>query len=401
MNRKHTVMVLALVLLLMGGAGAAAAVYLRADRQKPELTLRSDVVTEFGQSLSMYELIDWVDDESSFTLSVSCPQGTLTPDGKGVSFPGVGSYQVELTARDEHGNSATETTVVEVVDTTPPELKAEEFTVYVGKDLEYQTHVSATDAADGDLTAAVQCSALQVDLHRPGRYPVSYTVTDRSGNTASLTSYVTVIYPPAKKIRLSQTELWLAGNEYAQLKVKVKPSDWHGTVEWESSRPEVAQVSDGLVVWTGEGECVITARAGKKKASCTVHCEPPVATEVRLDQHKLKLEENGTASLIARVLPSNWSGAVTWWSSNPAVAVVDEFGTVTWVGGGTCTITASVGELSDECQIECRNSSIQSFWESLFGPNDNEQQNQEQHGAHEQQNEEQQDVRHHKENRAG
>lgn len=369
MNRKNTMVILLLLLLLMGGAGAAAAVYLRADRREPELTLRTDVVAEFGQSLSMYELIDRVDDESSFTLSVSCPQGTLTPDGKGVDLPAVGSYQVEVTARDEHGNAATETTVVQVVDTTPPVLKAEEFTVYVGKELNYQKHVSAKDAADGDLTGAVQCSAPKADLNTPGRYLVSYSVTDRSGNTATATGYITVTYPPAKKITLSETEIWLAGNEYEQLTARVKPSDWHGTVEWESSQPDVAQVSDGLVVWTGEGECVITARAGRKKARCTVHCEPPAATEVRLDEHRLRLEENGNASLIAQVLPSNWSGTVEWWSSDPTVATVDEYGTVTWVGSGTCTITAAVGEVSDECQVECGQSSIQSFWHDLFGLN--------------------------------
>lgn len=372
MNRKNTIVLLLLLLLLMGGAGAAAAVYLSADRQEPELVLRTDVVAEFGQSLSMYELIDRVDDESRFTLSVHCVQGTLTPDGKGITFPALGSYQVMVTARDEHGNAVSETTVVQVVDTTPPELKAEEFTVYVGKDLNYRAHVSASDAADGDLTDAVQCSASQVDLNTPGRCPVSYSVTDRSGNTATLTSYVTVTYPPAKTISLSETEIWMAGNEYQQLKARVKPSDWHGVVEWESSRPEVAKVSDGLVVWAGEGECVITARAGKKKASCKVHCEPPVATEVRLNQHKLKLEENGTASLTARVLPSNWSGAVAWWSSDPAVATVDENGTVTWVSGGSCTITAAVGELSDECQVTCKRRRIQTFWEDLLGLNSQE-----------------------------
>ncbi len=374
MGKKNTILVLLLILLLMGGVGAAAAIYLKTDRQAPELTLRTDVTVEFGQPLSMYELIDRVNDESSFTLSVSVPQGSVSADGKSIEFPSVGSFQAELTAADEHGNAVTQSTAVEVVDTTPPVIQAEEFTVYVDKDLSYQGHVTATDAADGDLTQSINCSAGKVKLSEPGRYPITYSVTDRSGNSATLTSYVTVMYPPAKKISLSEKEVWLAGNEYIQLKAKVKPDDWHGEVEWSSSNPEVAEVSDGLVVWKSEGKCVITARAGQQEAQCSVHCESPRATEVRLNKHSLKLAAEESFTLTAQVLPSNWTGGIEWWSSDPAVAQVDENGTVTWVGGGSCTITASAGECSAECQVKCKNSPLQDFWENLLHPTDEEDQ---------------------------
>lgn len=372
MTQKKTVIILLLVLLLMGGVGAASVWYLGMDRREPELTLRTDVVSEYGQALSMYELIDRVDDESSFSLSVNCPQGSLSADGKSIEFPGLGSFQVEMTARDEHGNAVTQSTVVSVVDTTPPELKAEEFTVYVGKELKYQEHVTAQDAADGDLSASVRCSTANVNINEPGRYPINYSVTDSSGNTASLTSYVTVSYPPAKKITLNQSEVWLAGNEYVQLKAKVKPSDWHGQVEWKSSHPQVAEVSDGLVVWKSVGECVITATAGKKEATCTIHCESPKATEVRLNRHHLELAENEKAKLTARVLPSNWTGTVEWSSSDPAVAKVDQEGNVTWVGGGTCTITATADECAGECKVTCKRRTISDIITDLFGLNEDD-----------------------------
>lgn len=367
MEKRKATLVLLLILLLMGCAGAAAAMYLKTDRREPELTLRADVSVEYGEPLSMYELIDRVDDESAFTLYVHAPQGTVSGDGKSVSFPALGTYQVEMTALDEHGNSATESTSVEVVDTTPPELQAEEFGVYVGKELDYQSHVTAVDVADGDLTKAVKCAAGKVNLNEPGRYPISYTVSDRSGNTAAVKSYVTVSYPPAKKISLSEEEVWLAGNEYIQLKAKVKPSDWHGKVQWESSQPEVAEVSDGLVVWKGEGECVITATAGEQQAQCRIHCEPPRATEVRLSAHRLKLKQNESYQLTAQVLPSNWSGTVEWWSSDPTVATVDETGTVLWVGSGSCTIGATADECYDECTVKCERGTVQGLLEDLLG----------------------------------
>lgn len=367
MKKRRTLAIMAVILLLFCGIGAAAALYFKADREPPVLTLRTGVTWEYGQPLSMYELVDRVKDDSRFTLSVSAPQGTLTEDKKSVQFPALGTYQVVVTARDEHGHESSEVTLVEVVDTTPPVISAEEFTVFVGKDLNYQEHVSAEDLADGDLTKSIQCNAAKVSLKEPGRYPITYTVTDRSGNTAALTSYVNVIYPPASKITLSEQEIWLAGNEYDQLKAKVKPSGWHGVVEWTSSDSAVAEVSDGLVVWKGVGECVITARAGEKEATCTVHCEPPRATAIWLNRHSLTLDDNESETLTAQVLPSNWQGTVQWSCSDPAVATVNENGVVTRTGGGTCTITAVADDFSDSCEVTCKSHPVQDFLDDLFG----------------------------------
>ena len=50
---------------------------------------------------------------------------------------------------------------------------------------------TATDNVDGDMTAAVQVSG-QVDVYRPGLYPITYTVTDSWGNTTTVQRDVTV-----------------------------------------------------------------------------------------------------------------------------------------------------------------------------------------------------------------
>ena len=367
MEKKKTIRIMAAVLMLLCCFGVAAALYLHSDHQAPELKLLDSLEVEYGHPVSMYELVDRVDDDSKFSLSVASDQGTLTEDRKSLVFPGVGSYPVQVTAKDAHGNKATETIVVQVVDTTPPELTAEEFKVYVGKELKYQEHVTAVDAVDGDLSGSIKFGAGKVDLNKPGRYRVTYSVKDKAGNSASISSYVEVEYPPAKKIKLSREELWLAGNEYEQLKAKVSPEDWHGEVEWSSSDPDVATVSDGLVVWTGSGECVITAKAGKKKAECVVHCEGTSASDVWLSQHTLNLGEKETFQLTAEVLPSNWNGSVTWESSNPLVADVDETGLVTWINGGECTITVYADGCSDSCQVNCKAITIHDILDDLFG----------------------------------
>lgn len=51
---------------------------------------------------------------------------------------------------------------------------------------------TATDNVDGDVTEAVQVSG-QVDVYRPGVYPITYTVADQWGNTSSVTRNVQVV----------------------------------------------------------------------------------------------------------------------------------------------------------------------------------------------------------------
>ena len=52
--------------------------------------------------------------------------------------------------------------------------------------------VSAQDAEDGDLSAAIEVVQNTVDLAKPGIYKVTYKVTDRAGAFATKTFTVTV-----------------------------------------------------------------------------------------------------------------------------------------------------------------------------------------------------------------
>ena len=64
-------------------------------------------------------------------------------------------------------------------------------------------------------------------------------------------------------------------------------------------------------------------------------------TGVTLDKTTLALVNGNSGTLTATVEPSEASQSVTWASSNTAVATVDENGTVTAVGAGEATITAT------------------------------------------------------------
>ena len=80
--------------------------------------------------------------------------------------------------------------------------------------------------------------------------------------------------------------------------------------------------------------------------------EPIVISELVLDKAELELNEGETAVLVATVIPSDTDEdkTVTWSSSNPAVATVED-GIVEAVAKGTAIITAEVGELGATCVV--------------------------------------------------
>ncbi len=82
---------------------------------------------------------------------------------------------------------------------------------------------------------------------------------------------------------------------------------------------------------------------------------PPSADPVRsvtLNKSSLQLLAGGEETLTAQVdAVADADRTVTWTSSDPSVAAVDQNGTVTAVGGGSAVITAAAGNKSAECSV--------------------------------------------------
>ncbi len=317
----------------------------------PVLECVTSAEVECGETLSVYSLVHSVTGNGTVTLALS--GGETAEDGKSTVFSDANTYLVTVTATDENGQQTECQVSVVVRDTTAPVLKVTSFSVYLEEEIDYLSTVTAVDTADGDLLSRVKVDASQVDTENTGTYLVKYTVSDSAGNTAQATAYLTILAPPATAITLSETEYTLAGNGYVQLTATVEPASWQGAVTWSSSDETVAVVYGGLVSWVGEGEAIITASAGELTAQCTVQCGKVTATSVTLDYHKATLAANTSATLTAQTLPSNYSGGVVWSSSNTSVATVKD-GVITWVGAGTCTITATAGDAVDSCTVTCQ-----------------------------------------------
>ena len=122
------------------------------------------------------------------------------------------------------------------------------------------------------------------------------------------------------------------------------------SVTWKSSASGVATVgASGLVTAVSADTAIITVTAqgdNTKSASCavTVTAATVPVTGVTLNKTSTSLYVGGTETLTATVAPDNATDkTVTWTSSNPSVATVEN-GVVTAVSAGTATITVTTDD---------------------------------------------------------
>ena len=128
-------------------------------------------------------------------------------------------------------------------------------------------------------------------------------------------------------------------------------------VTWKSSNTNIATVDeDGTVTAVGSGTCKITATT-KDGYNSVGTCEVLVdikTEEISMDKTSYTFSKAGSVKLTATVSPKEASKNLKWSSSDEKVAKVNNDGTVTAVGSGTCKITVETTDgtnLSASCSI--------------------------------------------------
>ena len=106
-----------------------------------------------------------------------------------------GKYEVTYKVTDSGGASHVKTIKVTVNPkmeplNAAPIIKAEDKNLTVGDAFDPMADVTATDAEDGNLTDKIEIKKNDVDTTKPGKYEVTYKVTDSKG--ASYTKSITV-----------------------------------------------------------------------------------------------------------------------------------------------------------------------------------------------------------------
>ncbi len=161
------------------------------------------------------------------------------------------------------------------------------------------------------------------------------------------------VTPTVNSVTVSPTSATLDPNNTQQLTANVDatPASADKSVTWTSSNPSVATVSEsGLVTAVAQGTATITATSNldnTKSGTCNITVNAPAApipvTAIALNKSTTTIAIGDSETLTINYTPAdaNTGKAVTWTSSNPGVATVDNSGKVTGVAVGTATITAT------------------------------------------------------------
>ena len=114
-----------------------------------------------------------------------------------------GKYEVTYKVTDSGGASYVKTIKVTVNPkmeplNAAPIIKAEDKTLTVGDTFDPKADVTAQDEEDGDITDKIEILKNEVDTTKPGKYEVTYKVTDSKG--ASYTKSITVTVNPKMEV---------------------------------------------------------------------------------------------------------------------------------------------------------------------------------------------------------
>lgn len=154
------------------------------DREAPELTLTGQAEV----TVSRYDLFQ----DPGATARDRC-DGDLTASIQVTDKASGDIHTLTYTVADKAGNAAAATRRVTVRDIVAPVITLSgQRELFVPLGGAYQEPgFTAQDDADGDLTASVT-RAGTVNTASPGVYTLTYTVTDKAGNTATATRQVSV-----------------------------------------------------------------------------------------------------------------------------------------------------------------------------------------------------------------
>lgn len=296
-----------------------------------------------------YDDIAWSIVENDGVIELDAETGKVT----GLK---VGTAKVKATLTD-YPNLTTTCTVtvgkvaVEGISLTAPGITDQ--TMGVGEEATLTATVTPTDATYQDLSWTSSNENVVIvtqdgTVAAIGEGTATITVTSVDDASISATYDITVIQKNTEKVTLNAVSKTLVLNEEFQLTATVTPDTVEDkTVTWKSSAEQYAVVdSNGKVTAKGVGEAIITATCGSVSSSCKITVERPAPEQITITSSGImsRMTVGEEISLRISVKPATADMGVTWSSSDPDIATIDENGTVTAVSAGTVTITAKAAK---------------------------------------------------------
>jgi uncharacterized protein YjdB len=251
---------------------------------------------------------------------------------------------------------------IESVSIDPPQK-----TVLLGNTLQLSAQISPDYASQGALVwSSSNPAVVSVDSNglvtalAMGQATISVHSTEAPSLVAS--SEITVVGIKIESFELDKSVVNVLIGASQQLHPMINPENASNrNIVWTSSDPAVAEVdSHGKITGIAVGTATITATTeeGGHSRTATVNVQsvqvPVASVKMESDAYYMAsdyfselnpITVRPTLRVKANVLPANaTNNDVTWTSSDPSVATVDEFGTVTALQAGVAQIRATTVE---------------------------------------------------------
>ena len=169
-------------------------------------------------------------------------------------------------------------------------------------------------------------------------------LTNRNDNQQITQSLASDISKPLKVTLNKKTAILNIGSTEILIPTILPDTATNKEVTWKSSKPSIVTVnSDGCIEAISQGSSIITVTTidGNKTATCKVTV-PINVTGISLGKTVTTIKLGAKQSLPMKISPTNATNkSITWTSSIPSVANVDEKGKITGLSLGTTVITAT------------------------------------------------------------
>ncbi len=181
------------------------------------------------------------------------------------------------------------------------------------------------------------------------------TITAETYNGCAAAFLLHVVKAPTKLI-LSARHTTLGVGEALQLSHRFKPSGAESKLSYESSKPDIASVSEeGVVTAAAPGRAKISAKTYNKKGSSVTFTVVPEPASISLPP-ELALGQGEKYALQPALSPEGSGGGIYYSVDDPGVATIDELtGEITAVAAGETVARARLyNGLSAECRLAVR-----------------------------------------------
>lgn len=222
---------------------------------------------------------------------------------------------------------------------------------------------TATGLVNGDTLAGIgiTCSSTATASSPAGTYPItcggspanyqaSFTAGTLTVEAAVLRSLT--VQPDPATVAAGHTVTFTATGHYSDGSSAVLPTG----VTWSSDDATIASIDavSGIATGLKPGSVTVTAKVGDLSSSAQLRVTAPVLTGVRVTPTTLELTKGATGDLAATAEFSDGStrdvtAEASWSSKSTSIATVSH-GTVTGVGKGSTTITATFESMSGTAQ---------------------------------------------------